>query len=520
MNLSSAIMLILLILPLITLCNGTSNKSSKPVDIRPASQCCCGQSGTNGIPGMHGMAGPPGAPGRDGRDGTKGKSGSPGNSGPQGPPGPQGSKGSKGKPGVQGPKGQKGQRGEKGESGNPGATQLSSHMNWKECTWKRGDGKDSGVIQNCEFMKNFTDTSLHVYFAGTLRIYGCDGCCSRWYFTFNGAECSSPGPIEGAFFMRTGKNHDLHRHRHIEGHCSNIHKGKVRVGFWVGKCVSGHKSADAYTGWQSMSRIFIEEVPKPQHSSPYNYEPFIDNPVNFTNYTADHHPLSQCYSGQPGTNGIPGMHGMAGPPGAPGRDGRDGTKGERGRPGNTGPKGPPGPQGSKGWKGEPGIQGPTGQKGQRGENGESGNPGVSQLSSHMNWKECTWKREDDKDSGVIQNCEFMKNFTDTSLHVYFAGNLRIYGCDKCCSRWYFTFNGAECRSPGSIDGAFYMETGKGRNLFRHRHIEGHCNNIHQGKVRVGFWVGRCIKAYKNADAHTGWPTMSRIFIEEVPKAQQ
>ena len=84
--------------------------------------------------------------------------------------------------------------------------------------------------QNCEFMKNFTDTSLHVYFAGNLRILGCDGCCSRWYFTFNGAECSSPGPIEGAFYMRTGKNHDLHRHRHIEGHCNNIHKERCE---WV-----------------------------------------------------------------------------------------------------------------------------------------------------------------------------------------------------------------------------------------------------------------------------------------------
>ena len=53
----------------------------------------------------------------------------------------------KGEPGVQGPTGQKGQRGEKGESENTGASQLSSHMNWKECTWKSGDGKDSGVIQ-------------------------------------------------------------------------------------------------------------------------------------------------------------------------------------------------------------------------------------------------------------------------------------------------------------------------------------------------------------------------------------
>ena len=110
----------------------------------------------------------------------------------------------------------------------------------------------------------YTDTVLHVYFAGDLRIHGCDDCCSRWYFKFNGAECSSPGSIDGAFHMTTGRKHNLHRHRHIEGHCNNTHKGKVRVGFWVGKCTTGQKSADAYTGWGTMSRIFIEEVPKAQ----------------------------------------------------------------------------------------------------------------------------------------------------------------------------------------------------------------------------------------------------------------
>ena len=120
---------------------------------------------------------------------------------------------------------------------------------------------------------------------------------------------------------------------------------------------------------------------------------------------------------------------------------------------------------------------------------------------------------------LLQSCQFMKNFTETALHVYFDGNLRIYNCDACCSRWYFTFSGAECSSPGSIDGAFYMAKGAGKNLHRHRHIEGHCNNIHKGKVRVGFWVGNC-NGRKLADAYTGWTTMSRIFIEEVSRAQQ
>ena len=119
-------------------------------------------------------------------------------------------------------------------------------------------------VQNCDFGKKYPDTSLHVYYAGNIGIYNCASCCSRWYFSFNGAECSSPGTIDGAFFMRTSGNHNRHRHRHIEGHCNNIQKGKVRVGFWVGKCVTGHKLADAYIGWHSMNRIFIEEVPKAQ----------------------------------------------------------------------------------------------------------------------------------------------------------------------------------------------------------------------------------------------------------------
>ena len=113
-------------------------------------------------------------------------------------------------------------------------------------------------------------------------------------------------------------------------------------------------------------------------------------------------PLSLCYGGQPGLNGIPGMHGMPGSPGAPGRGGRDGAKGDQGSPGKTGPQGPAGAEGKKGDKGESGAQGSTGQKGQRGEKGESGTPGSPQLSSHMNWKECTWKSGDGKDSGVIQ----------------------------------------------------------------------------------------------------------------------
>ena len=45
----------------------------------------------------------------------------------------------------------------------------------------------------------------------------------------------------------------------------------------------------------------------------------------------------------------------------------------------------------------PGSRGPTGEKG---EPGERGNDYVDLVKS--NWKQCIWKREDEKDSGLIQ----------------------------------------------------------------------------------------------------------------------
>ena len=69
-----------------------------------------------------------------------------------------------------------------------------------------------------------------------------------------------------------------------------------------------------------------------------------------------------------------------------------------GSPGKTGTQGPRGADGKKGAKGEPGIQGSAGQKGQRGDKGDNGKP---RLASHMNWKECAWKKEYGTDSGLI-----------------------------------------------------------------------------------------------------------------------
>lgn len=275
-----------LIFSVISLCYATKNNSSggKPncnMGTHPhppygpyAYGALFGAPGIPGIPGSPGpagptgIAGPPGPRGSTGPQGDKGDAGKAGNqglTGKQGPPGklgPQGSTGRQGRRGTKGDAGDKGSQGAPGLRGPPGA--LGS--NWKQCVFKNlNDGKDTGLIKECLFIKKSAKTALRVFWSGNLRISNCHGCCRRWYFTLNGAECSAPAAIDGVVYMvhGSGGKKNLHRPRHIEGVCEKVHKGVVRVGFWVGNC-KGFGSADAYTGWNSVSRIYVEEVPPPQ----------------------------------------------------------------------------------------------------------------------------------------------------------------------------------------------------------------------------------------------------------------
>ena len=70
-----------------------------------------------------------------------------------------------------------------------------------------------------------------------------------------------------------------------------------------------------------------------------------------------------------------------------------------------------------------------------------------------------------------------------------------------------------------IDGLIYVHGVRGLEPIRVRHIEVYCENIPRGVVRVGFNVGNCA-GYGNADAHSGWNSVSRIVVEEVPAPQK
>ena len=89
-----------------------------------------------------------------------------------------------------------------------------------------------------------------------------NGKCNRWYFTFNGNECSGPFPID-AVYHTAGISINSHRAVTIEGLCSGIKAGIVNVEFKVGACANLPLGAP-WTSWNSHSRVIIEEVNHPQ----------------------------------------------------------------------------------------------------------------------------------------------------------------------------------------------------------------------------------------------------------------
>lgn len=272
-----------------------------------------GSSGIPGTPGMPGSSGPSGPPGRSGDTGEKGRQGDagiPGKPGLRGPRGHKGltgekgeiasmgEKGSEGIPGKIGPRGYKGSKGEtgskgvngagilgmtgprgprgyKGERGNgtkgqkgdgaiDGAIDPRQLANWKQCAWQSGTRTDSGKIKECSFNKLHQNTALKVSYQGNIRLLRPNGKCNRWYFKFNGHECSGPLPVDSVLYTDYGGSRpNIHRPHFFEGFCENLSQGTVRIELWVGKC-PGTTLGDAYTGWSSVSRIMIEEVPPSQ----------------------------------------------------------------------------------------------------------------------------------------------------------------------------------------------------------------------------------------------------------------
>ena len=121
-------------------------------------------------------------------------------------------------------------------------------------------------IQNCKFQKKSISSYLKVTISSNLRIYNCNNCCKRWFVTFNGAECS-PIPIDAVEYYYSPNRNSLSQHqaRTIIGHCKITRTGIIDIGFNIGNCHT-YGDSDGYTGWNSATRILIEEVNAPQSS--------------------------------------------------------------------------------------------------------------------------------------------------------------------------------------------------------------------------------------------------------------
>ena len=87
-------------------------------------------------------------------------------------------------------------------------------------------------------------------------------CCGRWYITFNGVECSGPMKIDSVLLLGNTSDNPA-RHRQIEGFCENIPSGLITIAVHVGNC-RGHGSSNRNSGYNSVSRIMIEEYSQSQ----------------------------------------------------------------------------------------------------------------------------------------------------------------------------------------------------------------------------------------------------------------
>ena len=127
--------------------------------------------------------------------------------------------------------------------------------------------------KGCYINKKYNDTWLKISWDGNLRI-ACNFCCMRWYFTVDGDECSDPAPIDSAVFQQQSLN--IIRQNSFSGVCKKagprlLTAGPKRIQFMLMECQGfGGYIYDAYTGFDSVSRITVEEISPPGEAPPPN----------------------------------------------------------------------------------------------------------------------------------------------------------------------------------------------------------------------------------------------------------
>ena len=123
------------------------------------------------------------------------------------------------------------------------------------------------------------------------------------------------------------------------------------------------------------------------------------------------------------------------------------------------------------------------------------------------------------------DCTFTKKRNDTVLKISWEGNIALEGCKFCCMRWYITVDGEECGDPGTIDAAIHQDLGPLTDQFdlrRPASVVGICRGLPSspffpvGNYTIGLVVGECANFQETYNVLTGYNSVSRFIIEEIP----
>lgn len=560
-----------------------------------------GTTGDRGLPGLPGTSGPPGRRGTAGTKGSQGNQGPKGATGTQGgvgPPGPIGSMGPAGSDGNVGPKGAVGIAGPPGPPGPPGdsatctCTQGQTNcscegspiqqLSWNQCVWSNpplNSQTDYGVVASCNISLSRTDTLIRMTWDGNMRITRCQSCCMRWLFFLDGQDCTDPGPVDALLYQAS--NYHILRPSYFSGICRQAGTRPLAGGYHIVQlrvqdCPGFRGSVvDAYTGFNSISRILVEEVlpsaipPNSTITPPLSYvytpnycqyfyehlgrnrERNLGHIANVTfNKREDHTALQFTWEGNFRKQRcticctqwfitINGAHcssfeevktsivsrtayNIFFPTTLSGIchevDGVPLTKGlkllklEVGNCDSS-----PISDGASGFS-----------QSSRFIVEEIPRVGISPQSDDKNvyfpyYSHCAIPNVNEGlDEGPVNQtaCGITKQSQDSALKITFNGNLRITDCSDCCARWFVTIDGLECSDP--IEGVVYSVNGSGINIHRASVISGLCGStsdgaaISAGRHIVVMNVGRCTGFNETFNAYTGFSSVSSVTIEEIP----
>ena len=160
----------------------------------------------------------------------------------------------------------------------------------------------------------------------------------------------------------------------------------------------------------------------------------------------------------------------------------------------------------------------------------------SDDSYYPNWLQCVTDTPLNStiNDSTIMTCEFSKQRADSTLRVAWDGNIAVVGCDNCCMRWFITIDGQECSNPGPIDIALRQDlTDLDEELwfddYRPASVVGYCrgsgsDGFSAGSHTIGLSVGACLNSeeeeFTTSEVMTGYNSVSRFIIEEVPNQNQ